>query len=544
MTNVKTQQPINQVIRTTFEQGLVALRQRNFPLVMEISKQLQRIGSHVAEAHYLVNRVALETGQLDIAIKSGQRAITLDENKAEYWAFLSVTLVQMGLFNEAERSVNRAMALETNDAETLNAMSHVFVLLMQYDKAIGLQRKAVAVEPDIAMYRHVLAVSLLELGELDSAKREFEKAVELAPNDVKSWWMLSSITKAKSLELPDRLFDKLSRFEGYPMAKAYVGYAAGKFYEDIKSWDKAFSAFEKGAEAKRSTVHYNKIAGRETFNQIKAICDHSWLHDKVNTKADFNAQPVFIVGQPRTGTTLVDRIISAHTLVSSAGEPLQLIQSLRQLTKTASKEFLSAELIANAASIDGEQLASSYFAGVEKVRGTTPYFIDKLPMNFMLLGFIAKAFPNAKIIHVTRNPIDTCFAVYKQLFADLYPHSYDQVEMAEHFVDYSQLMEHWQAIMPNNIYNVAYEDIVEDHRREARRLIDFIGLEWQDACYEFERNASAVVTASAVQVRQKVHKRSVNRWKEYETQLQPTIQILQSAGIAFEDIVLQDEIVA
>lgn len=171
-------------------------------------------------------------------------------------------------------------------------------------------------------------------------------------------------------------------------------------------------------------------------------------------------------------------------------------------------------------------------SGLANLRGDTPYFIDKFPMNFMLVGFILKAFPKAKIIHVTRSPADTCFAVFKQLFEEVYPHSYDQREMADHYVMYRNLMDYWHNIMPGKILDVAYEDVVEDNESQARNLIKFLGLDWEDACMEFEKNSNAVVTASAVQVREKAHGRSVGRWKNYRNELAPTIDILKSAGIS------------
>jgi len=218
-------------------------------------------------------------------------------------------------------------------------------------------------------------------------------------------------------------------------------------------------------------------------------------------------------------------------LVYSAGEPVQLAMSLRSITGVRTKEFISAELIRKSKNVTGVELAESYLSGLANLRGNTPYFIDKFPMNFMLVGFIVKAFPKAKIIHVTRGPADTCFAVFKQLFGDVYQHSYNQCEMAEHYVMYRNLMEHWHAIMPGKIYDIAYEDIVTDNQVQARKLIQYIGLDWEDACTSFEKNKAAVATASAAQVRDKVHGRSVGRWKKYKKQLSPTLDILEAAGI-------------
>ena len=165
------------------------------------------------------------------------------------------------------------------------------------------------------------------------------------------------------------------------------------------------------------------------------------------------------------------------------------------------------------------------------LRGAGAHFVDKLPINYLYIGLIAKALPNARIVHVVREPIDSCFASYKQLFADAYYHSYDQCEMACHHIRYRRLMEHWRTVLPGRFVDVAYEDVVGDFEAEARRIIQHLGLAWEDACLQFHTNAAAVTTASAVQVRRPVHQRSVARWRCYEKQLQPMIETLRSAGL-------------
>jgi hypothetical protein len=157
--------------------------------------------------------------------------------------------------------------------------------------------------------------------------------------------------------------------------------------------------------------------------------------------------------------------------------------------------------------------------------------VDKLPTNYLYLGLIAKALPNARVIHVVRDPIDSCFASYKQLFADAYPHSYDQREMARHHVRYRRLMDHWRTALPGRFIDVEYENIVDDLQTEARGIVEYLSLPWEDACLNFHRNAAAVATASAIQVREPVHARSVARWRCYERQLQPTIEVLRNAGL-------------
>jgi tetratricopeptide (TPR) repeat protein len=409
-------------------------------------------------------------------------------------------------------------------------MAHVLSVLGHFKEAIENLQKATQISPDNSVYHRALGVSLLETGDLKGAQQSLNKAVSLNENDAESWWTLSSLVRAKDNAMADKLSTIMKNNQVNPRQLAFFGYAAGKLFEDTQSWDSAFEAFESGAAAKRRVVDYNQLQAQKTFEVLKSVCTENWLQTSVNGIDD--PAPIFIIGQPRTGTTLVDRIISSHSLVHSAGEPLQLAMSLRAITGTRTKEFISAELINNSKNITGVELAESYLSGLGNLRGTTPYFIDKFPMNFMLVGFIVKAFPKAKIIHVTRGAADTCFAVFKQLFEEVYQHSYDQSEMAEHFVLYRNLMEYWHNILPGKIFDVAYEDVVANNEGQARNLIEFLALDWEDSCINFEENNSAVVTASAAQVREKTHNRSVGRWKHYEKQLSPTLNILKSAGIS------------
>ncbi|MDP5033274.1 tetratricopeptide repeat-containing sulfotransferase family protein [Paraglaciecola sp.] len=517
-------------IATGLACGFDALEQGNFKLVIDIAKQILSTNRNIPQAHYLIGRVTLETRQLDIALRAFETAAELDASMSEYWAFLALVYAQTGNMIDAETAVMRAQKIGSEKAQVLAPIAHVLSLLGYFDDATKYLRMAVQKSPTEATYCHALGVSLLELGDFKGAQEAIEKAIVLNPYNAESRWILSSLFKATDNVMAEQLVSIMDESKGLPSSIAYLGYGAGKLFEDTECWDKAFDAFLRGAAAKRSIVNYDRFQAKQTFEAIKTICTENWLRTAHNDHNE--VAPIFIIGQPRTGTTLVDRIISSHSLVHSAGEPVQLAMSLRALTGVRTEEFISAELINKSKDVSGELLAESYLTGLANRRGSTPYFIDKFPMNFMLVGFIVKAFPKAKIVHVTRSPADTCFAVFKQLFEEVYQHSYDQCEMAEHYVMYKNLMEYWHAIMPDKIFDIAYEDIVTDNYTQARNLIKYLGLEWEDNCSNFEKNNTAVVTASAVQVRETAHNRSIGRWKNYEKQLSPTLTILSAAGIS------------
>ena len=220
--------------------------------------------------------------------------------------------------------------------------------------------------------------------------------------------------------------------------------------------------------------------------------------------------------------------------VTSAGELKQFGNSLRRLSKYAETHRFSPALPENSATLDMRTVGAMYIKTTRKMAGDTPRFVDKLPLNFMYIPLILKALPNAKIVHLRRNPMDACFSSFKQLFADAYQHSYDLEEMARHHARYYRLMETWRERFGEHFFDIVYEDVASNLEPNARALIEFLGLEWHDACLEFHKQKSAVATASAVQVRKPAHTKSIGRWRRYERQLEPARRTLESLGIPFE----------
>ncbi len=214
----------------------------------------------------------------------------------------------------------------------------------------------------------------------------------------------------------------------------------------------------------------------------------------------------------------------------SSGELQQFGLSVRRLGNLTDPRRFSVPFFDAASALDAEKLGKLYMTSTMRVRGNTPRFVDKLPQNYLMIPLILKALPRAKIIHLTRDPMDACFSSYKQLFADAYLHSYDLEEMARHHCRYRHLMDVWQERFPGTFLDVSYEDTVADLETSARRLIDYLDLPWEDDCLHFHRSRKAVSTASAVQVREPVHSRSIGRWLKYEQQLQPMRNILIQNG--------------
>jgi hypothetical protein len=303
-------------------------------------------------------------------------------------------------------------------------------------------------------------------------------------------------------------------------------YALGKAYDDLKEYDKAFPQFLEGARIKRSKLQYNADDDVARSRRITELCDKSFI-EKLRGAGDPSSLPIFVLGMPRSGTTLTEQIVASHPDVFGAGELRDLMEVAQQMP-TSQKNFLSyPDNLAALSREDVSRWGSDYVARLRKRAPGAKHITDKMPANYMALGLIPLLLPNAKIIHVKRNPVDTCVSCFTRLFNRHQDATYNLTELGRHYVNYAKLMEHWRDVLPEGSFiEVQYEDIVADMEGQARRLIHFCGLEWNDACLDFHKNTRKIRTASVTQVRQPIYNSSVERWRHYEKYLDPLLKEL------------------
>lgn len=387
-------------------------------------------------------------------------------------------------------------------------------------------------EPNNSRWLLKLAMIEQNFGRLNQAAELAQQALKINPDDADVLIFLSHLHKQTDSDNHINTLQKLSdnpRMSVNSRAKIY--FALAKELEDCQHYAKSFKARKKGADLYRSGFQYDVNEDLSFMRQLRHSYNTSFIFDKPDNT--LGQQAIFIVGLPRSGTTLLDRIISSHSEVTAAGELKHfnrtMLHALQQ--NNHGRQLSRNEMVKATTQLDFEQLGKTYLNNAQTSCGHTARFTDKLPLNSLNVGLILKALPKASIIIMKRHPISVCYAVYKQLFyGQAYPYSYQLEELADYYIEHDILLSHWQQVGDGRIQTIYYEDLVQDLETQTRAVLSFLDLPWQDQCLEFHKNKQAVATASASQVRQKVYTDSVTMWQNYETELQPLISKLKAAG--------------
>jgi hypothetical protein len=365
---------------------------------------------------------------------------------------------------------------------------------------------------------------------VDDAERLLDEVLGRQPLHSGALHLRSMLrTQTEQRNHVDDLKARLARAGASASVLAAGNYALAKEFEDLGRYEASFAALERGATAYRSLVKYDAesevaalaairhVFSREVFESLGPGCGSS--------------APIFVIGMPRTGTTLVERMLSSHSEVDSVGELKDFPLLLAQMTADRRAELTGLNEVELSLRIDFRTLGERYLEAARAIAPEAPFFVDKLPYNYIYCGYALAALPNAKLVHLTRDPLDTCYAVYKTLFFNAYSYSYDLRELGGYYIAYRRHMDHWHEVLPGRILDVAYEDLVRDPEREAKRIVEWCGLPWQDSVLEYHAQDRAAMTASAAQVRRAPHTESIGAWRRVEFGLQGLVDALGRAGV-------------
>ncbi len=447
-------------------------------------------------------------------------------------------LLARGSLAEAHAVAELAERQAPQDATLFDAIGTVYSRTNDQPRALASYERAVALAPNDPRFLFNRATVRRFLGAFLEAEADYDRVIALAPADWESYKNRSDLrTQTAERNHTNELEALLARGVPHWQAEVQLRYALAKEYEDLREHARSFEHLRRGARVRREHLRYDAATDLATVDWIIQAFPALPARETVDAADEASAEaPIFIVGLPRSGSTLVDRILSSHSAVTSAGELNCFAHAVVDAVYQQSGGARPArrELIERSARIDFAALGRAYLQRARAAGATGVRFTDKMPLNNLYCGLIQRALPRARIVHVARAPMAACYAIYKSLFDGGYPYSYDLGELARYYAAYRRLMEHWRAVLPGAIYDLSYEALIADQAGETRRLLEFCRLDWEDACLTFHLNPSATTTASAAQVRRPLYDDSVGQWRHYRMQLEPLERELAKAGIPID----------
>lgn len=515
-----------------------------------------------AQFHNNLGAVLRQLARPEEAAAQHRHAVELDPEHADAWLSLGLALKELAAVTEAIAAFERALAIRSDffvahtelanllreegaleaaadryraalavAPENPRAHNNLGIALRDLDESDGAEAcfmQALTLDPNSAEALHNLGTLRADQGRFDEARTLYARAIEAQPRMTEAYVSHAAITRLEADAPELRELHKIAlNLEAKPSARgASVHYALGKAHDDLGEHDRAFGHYLEGAHHKRATLRYDAAAQRRFFADMAAVFSADFVNRHAGAGVDTN-QPVFIVGMPRSGTTLVEQILASHPQVHGAGELRLLRNAVQERLPSGAGEAEIPAAIAHMQAEDFAAIGDSYATELARRAPGATRITDKMPPNLMLVGLIHLALPEARIIHCQRDPLDTCVSCFSKLFGHGHHFSYDLAELGEFHHLYQVLMRHWERVLPSGrMLKVRYEDVVADTETQARRLIAHCGLEWDDSCLRFHENERPVKTASLYQVRQPIYAGSVGRWRRYEQHLGPLLQIL------------------
>jgi hypothetical protein len=429
------------------------------------------------------------------------------------------------------RDSSQGAATSRAEARAQAELGDLWSLLRHYARARGHYDRAIALAPSESRYWFNRASVQRFLGDLQAAERDYDQTLRLTPEDAQAYLHRSELRVQSSdrNHVPE-LERALAAARSW-QSEVPLRYALAKEYEDLAEYARAWQHLAAAAAMRRAHLQYNTRVDLATAE---------WISAAYPASASFSGgcpsdEPIFIVGMPRTGSTLVERILSTHSEVFSAGELPDFSSAVvAAVQRLLGRDAARQEMIAASAGLDFTALGEDYLRRTRPRTGETSRFTDKLPINYLYAGLIARALPNARIVHVTRDPVATCYGIFKVLFDQGYPFSYDLTELADYYAAYHRLMAHWRRALPGRIIDFGYEALVADSASQVPQLLHAVGLSWQAACLHSHHNPAPVATASAAQVRRPIYSSAVALWRNYESELQPLINRLKTNGVPLQ----------
>ena len=473
-----------------------------------------------------VGEMYRQAGQLAQAISFGRRAVALNASDAQSLYNLGVALGDAGEIQEAKKTYQRATEIDPRHGLAFNNWGSAVEGEGDKEAAKKLYQTAVDINPRHAEAQNNLGAILSEQGDLDGASAAFSAAIEANPSFVDPHFNISTLKTYRSGDPHADMLEALAkrRLNLPEQSRSRLCFAVGKAREDLGYYQRAFDAYAEGNRLARAMIEFDEERLDQTLESIKSLLTKDFIASRPKVGHP-DRTPIFIVGMPRSGSTLLEQVLSSHPSVYGGGELHFLNNVIVQACSLKPKGFPQALAMFNAD--EYMEMGGAYVNQLRGFSSMATRITDKMPANFFHIGMIHLMMPNAKIIHSRREPMDTCWSNFTRHFNSTMEFAYDLEELGRYHNRYQDLMDHWTDVLPENkILHVDYESVVDDLEGQARRMIEFVDLDWDEACLAFHRNPRLVQTASIAQVRQPIYKSSLARWRAFEEQLKPLQKVL------------------
>lgn len=457
-----------------------------------------------------------------------QRALELAPDYYQGWVDLGRALQEQDRVEESLDALKRAIRLDASNSRAYAQAGNVCAFAGLHEEALDYYQQAVGKNPGDATALAGIGHVNKTIGHSDKAIESYRECIRRNPNQGEAYWSLANMKtfRFRDDEIAD-MQERVARPELNNESRASFQFALGKACEDAGEYARAFDYYQQGNANRREREIFDLVQTIDTHDEFIDVFSEEFLTSHGNVGCDSDA-PIFIVGLPRSGSTLIEQILASHSQVEGTHELPELSRVAKSSGLQRADRAAYPRSLLVAENDEFRELGEEYLRRTARHRETdAPRFTDKMPNNFVHVGFVSLVLPNARIIDARRHPIDSCLGSYKQLFAQGQPFTYDLFEVGEFYLEYIRLMEYWDTVLPGKVLRVQYEEVVGDFENQVRRILDYCGLPFEESCLNFHETDRAVKTASSEQVRRPIYSSSVQLWRNYETNLDPLIEVLQ-----------------
>jgi len=496
------------------------------------TKELINKNPNIAFLYNLLGLIFMSQKKTDSSIKAFEEGMKIDPKFAMIYNNLGLIYFNKKTHDsikKAEKFYNKAIDLNDKIAEPYTNLGNLKNYINNTDEAINCHKKAININPNFSYAYLNLANIYIEVGKFDEAKGNLTKSIELNSNLSIAHRTLSRIIKYSGAEDHFNLLNKkfMDTSINESDKKMDYAFALGKAHEDMKNYKESFKFYELANDIYRKRLNFSIDKTRNDFINIKKTFNTDLFNKFKNQKNNDKKSAIFILGMPRSCTTLVEQIVSSHSKVFGAGE-VNFIPELLKSNFGSHDINLFLKGAVNFNNNDLSNIGNEYISKMKHISNGKNTFTDKLPINFFWVGFIKLILPNSKIIHCYRNPKDNIFSIYKNHFPESkIDFGYNLNELIEYYNYYADLMKHWNSVLPNEIFNIKYESLISNPDEIIKNLIKFCDLKWENSCLNFHKNKRSIKTASDTQARKKLYKTSINSWKNYELFLNNSFENLK-----------------